>query len=233
MIWVESPHRPGTIAIARGELARFTDFEDSLDQVQVPRGTKIKRLKGASVSKNRNSLVSDHMEGDWICFIDDDQVIPDDTVLKLLSHEVAIVGALYSTKMPPFAPTAHKERRRDGIYVPWTWTELAKQPRLVPCAATGTGAMLIRRQVFESVGFPWFVAMDHTDDVFFCQKATKKGWQVYMDREAPIGHTTTVNVWPALAAPGIRLQMNWLQVQLRDDAYVPVPPTTGAQEGTQ
>ncbi len=218
MIYVDSKYPPGTIAIARGELARYTDFEDSLDRVCVPNGTDIVRAKGASVARNRNTLVSDHFRvGSWLCFIDDDQVIPPDTILKLLSHHKPIVGALYSSKAPPYVSMAMKSHREDGKYVPWLWRELASLPRLQECAATGTGCMVIQRDVFKKMTYPWFHAAEYSDDLYFCEGAIKAGFKVYVDQAAVIGHTTTHNVWPDLSVPGVKLQMSWFEVQLPDD----------------
>jgi hypothetical protein len=111
VIFVDSQHPPGTIGIVRGELARYTDFEDSLDLLQVPRGTRAVRLKGPSVARNRNAVV-EQMHGEWVAFFDDDHVVPRDTVMKLLSHNQPIVGALYSAKRPPFYPRAFKHAKQ-------------------------------------------------------------------------------------------------------------------------
>jgi hypothetical protein len=219
VIFVPSNYPPGTVAIARGELARYTDFEDSLDRVQVPVGTDIVRAKGSSVARNRNNIVSDHFKvGEWLCFIDDDQVIPPDTILKLLSHNKPIVGALYSSKQPPYVSMSFKSRREDGKYIPWLWKELASLPRLQPCAATGTGCMVIQRSVFAKLTSPFFHAAEYTDDLYFCQNAIQAGFTPYVDQEAVIGHTTTHNVWPDLSVPGARLEMMWFNVQIPDDS---------------
>ena len=167
MRFVESPHPPGTIGIVRGELARYTDFEDSMEALEVPRGTVVIRLKGASVARNRNA-VAEQMRGKWLAFFDDDHMVPCDTVLKLLSHRQPIVGASYSAKRPPFYPTCFKTMDADGVRLnPWTWTDLARQPRLVPCLATGTGGMLIRHEVFAKIPAPWFHWGEYSDDIFF------------------------------------------------------------------
>lgn len=212
-----------------GELARYVDLEISLDGLQAPRGSAIKRVKGPSVARNRNQVVEKWMHGEWVCFIDDDQIVPADTLLKLLSHQKPIVGALYSTKRPPFHPLALKSfNEATRQYVPYTWRELQG---LVPVRASGTGTMLIRKDVFSQVSKPWFHAMEFTDDVFFCNKVHDAGIPMYVDSDARIGHTTTINVWPSDNHDGVHLELDWLRLELQDDGDVAAAPPITTPNG--
>ena len=220
MIYVQSPHPPGTVAVVTGELARYVDFEIGMDALQVPSGSAIVRIKGSSVSRNRNQIVEKYLHGEWVCFIDDDQIVPADTLLRLLSHGKPIVGALYSTKHVPFSPVALRafdEKTRH--YVPYQWREMKG---LVPVRAAGTGGMLIRRSVFDLLGPPpWFHAQEFTDDIYFCNKAHDAGIEMYVDADARIGHTTTMNVWPDATHTGVHLEVDWLRIEIPDDGDVP------------
>lgn len=219
MIWVDSPYPAGTVAIVMGELGRFTAFEMSLDQLQVPRGTALVRLQGPSVARNRNEVVAKHLRGEWVCFFDDDQVIPGDTLMKLLSHDLPIVGALYSTKRPPFYPLAFDNfDDAQRKFIPYSWTEMFSGPRLRQVAAAGTGGMLIRKTVTDAIEAPWFHWGEFSDDMFFCLKAGAAGFPIHVDAQAPIGHTTTINIWPGSQQAGALLQLDWLKLQLADDS---------------
>ena len=204
----------------------------SLDQLQVPRGTALVRLKGPSVARNRNKIIEDHFLGDWACFIDDDQIVPANTLLNLLFNDRPIVGALYSSKRPPFYPMAfQKFDAATQLWVPYTWTALRNGPSVRLVAGAGTGGMLIRRDVFDHIPKPWFHWGEFSDDLYFCQKATAAGYPIYVDTQTPIGHTTTINIWPGVQRPGARLQLDWLNVEIADDsvgAAAPRVELTGA-----
>lgn len=73
---------------------------------------------------------------------------------------------------------------------------------LLSVAYTGFGFMLIKKGVFESIGYPWFrplweeikldngiVAKDFTsEDVGFCRMATEKGYKIFVDLNINVGH---------------------------------------------
>lgn len=220
MIAVESGHPKGTVGVAQGELARYTDFDISLDSLYVPVGTTITRVKGPSVSRNRNTLALEYFQGEWLFFVDDDQVLRRDTLLRLLAHNVDIVGALYSTKHPPFIPTVFKDELEPGkLYRHAFWSALGASRGLTPCVAVGTGAMLVRRRVFETIPKPWFHwGQGESDDVFFCRKAREHGFKIHVDTNAVVGHASTNVIWPDLDdPPGVAIQMNWLAVKLPND----------------
>lgn len=223
MIPVDSGHPGGTIAVVTGELMRYTDFVGSMDTLRAPRNTAIARVNGPSVARNRNDIVHHMFHGEWVCFLDDDQVVKPDTLMRLLSHEKDIVGSLYSTKRPPFVPIVFKDT---GQYEfdNYAWRDLPPDGGLFgPVRATGTGGMLIRRKVFETIPAPWFNAMEFTDDLFFCEKARAHGFDIFVDLDAPIGHTTSCNVWPAHQGRlwGVNVNLMELSVSMIDDGAEP------------
>jgi len=73
---------------------------------------------------------------------------------------------------------------------------------LIEVAYTGMGFILIRKGVFEKVGYPWFKpiwekilldnginAVDFTsEDVGFCRTATEKGIKIMVDPSIIVGH---------------------------------------------
>lgn len=55
---------------------------------------------------------------------------------------------------------------------------------LVECDALGTGSMLIKREVLEAVGYPYFKRHETTaggEDFFFCERAKAEGYSVWGD----------------------------------------------------
>jgi hypothetical protein len=70
---------------------------------------------------------------------------------------------------------------------------------IVELAAGGCAGMLIHRDVLEDVGGPhWFEYGFASEDLIFCEKAREKGYGIYCDLSARLGHITTAVVWPAV-----------------------------------
>jgi len=77
-----------------------------------------------------------------------------------------------------------------------------KLDSLFEVAYTGFGFILVRRGVFEAIGYPWFkpiweeielpnkiVMKDFTsEDVGFCRTAIEKGFKLYVDPNTIVGH---------------------------------------------
>ena len=61
--------------------------------------------------------------------------------------------------------------------------------------ACGFGCVLVKKRVFEAVGYPQFVykqALDHahtfSEDLDFCSKALSKGFEIFVDPTILCGH---------------------------------------------
>lgn len=131
---------------------------------------------------------------DWLLFLDDDSVFAKDLLTRLLARDVDLVGGLYLRRDRPFSPIAYGERLVDGRFVPLDLTAHGKGD-LVPVVAVGTGAMLVRRRVFEELPDPWFRRADLTEDLLFCLDSP---YQPYVDLGARVGHMTIATVWPSV-----------------------------------
>jgi len=195
-----------------------------MDALKAPRGSAIARVNGPSVARNRNDVITRLFHGEWVCFIDDDQPVHPDMLLSLLSRDKDIVGALYSTKRPPFVPIVFKAETPDDEFTTCEWKDFRGHRGLYgPVVACGTGGMLIRRRVFDAIKAPWFNAMEFTDDLYFCRKARKHGFEIFVDLDAKIGHTSTHTVWPLCkdGEYGVDVVLDTLHVQIIDDESEP------------
>jgi hypothetical protein len=86
------------------------------------------------------------------------------------------------------------KRHRDALRL------LVTEGGLVSVDVAGTGAMLIRRRVFERVPGPrWFEhnAEGKGEDYTFCVKARAEGCNVFCDFDTRVGHLTHAIVWPS------------------------------------
>lgn len=188
----------GCIGVACGESGRYSMFAASIAQLERPAGTTVHFSVGSDREPSRNLLARRALDegADWLLFLDDDHVFGPDLLMRLLAHQVDLVGALYLRRGRPFTPIAYRERLPDGRWVP---IELSgRSPRLVEVAAVGTGGMLVRRAALEAIAEPWFERRpEGTEDLLFCERALAAGTQPHVDVSTPMGHMTAAAVWPS------------------------------------
>jgi hypothetical protein len=156
----------------------------------------------------RNTAVADFLQTDCthLLFIDADIVFRKEQILRLLSHDVDIVGGLYPKKAQG--------------KIKWVCNALPDRPPpeengLIKLKHIGTGFMLIRRRVFvEMIGhfgdeiayledeidrelwnfFPMGIVDRRmlSEDWFFCNRARELGFVVYGDTVVLLKHIGTV-----------------------------------------
>lgn len=193
----------GSIGIVARDEGRYTLFSVCLTQLKHPPNTKLDWALSTDISSARNSLVRRSLEGgsEWILFIDDDHVYPSDLLLRLLDHEVPIVGSLYLRRAQPFHPVAFSRRDEDGTYTSIDLTTLPNDG-LLKVKAVGAAGFLIRSDVFRAIPEPWFEhgkvgEWDASEDINFCEKAEQAGFEVFIDLGAQLGHLTPSAIWPS------------------------------------
>ena len=146
----------------------------------LPNGFPIQMLLGEScyIHMNRESVVDLAFKTgcSHLLFVDSDMLFGNDAITKLIAHDVPIVAGRYNKRYPPHAST-----------VPGDLKELTEVP-FVP-----TGFLLIDMEVFKKIGKPYFSFNDgaESEDVYFCNKAIKNGYKVYVDPTIQIGHIGT------------------------------------------
>ena len=166
-------------------------------------------FRGTNAATARNACVYRMLKGNFthLFFMDSDMVFPKKTLQRLLDRDVDIVGGFYVRKRKGFLPTAFlKGHRIGGKYM----TEWVTDYREVE--GIGTGCLLIKREVFEKVGVPWFeykwsgpLAPDGhmvTEDLTFCDKAIDKGYKIWCDGTIRCGHAGSFIIWPDEVTPG-------------------------------
>lgn len=153
----------------------------------------------------RNHFVAKFIEmatsdNDVLIMLDADQVHPADTLFRLVAWNVDVVGALYFKRRAPYEPVFYN--REDGVLKPPTHWKFG----LLPCAVVGTGAIAIRRRVFDKLKtagfeFPWFryvyadrsTAFD-SEDMYFGKCCEQAGIQHHVDTSFVSEHLMTVKV---------------------------------------
>lgn len=130
------------------------------------------------VHNNREMCVNQALDNgcSHLLFVDSDVMFAYDAIIRLIAHDVDIVGARYNKKVFPIESTVKQDI-----------TELSEVP-FVP-----TGFLLINMEVFKKIGKPYFSFEDgaESEDVYFCDKAIKNGYKVHCDPTLQIGHLGT------------------------------------------
>lgn len=161
-----------------------------------------------AISSMRNDLVKEAIETDCthIIMMDTDQTYPQDTIIKLLQHQLPIVYGMVFRRYVPFDPILLRVDQEFNdiqrlIKVP---EEEWKNNNLVKVDATGCGCMLAETSIFFDLKYPWFRMVRENprlnrrrmgEDIFFCLKRLKPaGYEVWVDTKIGIGHEAKINV---------------------------------------
>ncbi len=146
------------------------------------------------VHQARQSMVDSFLEtkGDYMLWIDDDNIPPEDGLIKLLENQKDIVSGLYFKRRPPYEPLIMMKRRqgigserRSDIF-----REGAKD--LLQIHSTGFGFILIKREVLEKMRelrMPHFsMKVGLGEDIWFCVQAQGAGYDIWLDPSVEVGH---------------------------------------------
>lgn len=186
----------------RAENARYINFYRMRDELRVPEGSVKELYPGFFPEFNINDAVKKAIREDFthLFILDDDVMLPPDTVDRLLKYDVDIVSANLLGRTPPFGPYLFDNFPGDeeGLVSQRALGE-GDPGSLRECYAVGTGCTLIKIEVFKGLKFPWFEVSHKilTYDLYFCHKAKLAGFRVFFANKVPAGHLTISAVWPA------------------------------------
>ena len=156
-------------------------------------------VNGTLIFDQRNNLVRTALnEGcDYILFIDADMRFPKDTIERLVSLDLPIVGVNATTRGHPVRPTAKnlkvnvEEKTNE-----WLPVDSKDKKEVEQVSAIGCGVMLVKAEVFRKTPEPWFwfyiLPGDKImgEDVHFCIQAYDAGFNTFCDHALSnlIGH---------------------------------------------
>jgi hypothetical protein len=194
VVWMldrgEVPGPPGLIAVPCMEMMH-TRAALALYALERPSGTLLNMswtCRFIAAKRNAACDLALQIGVPWVLFVDDDMQPHPRALARLLSHGVDIVGAAYPQRYPPFGPNLALLSGQ-GI-------EPDPAAPLVEVAAIGAGMLLIRRQVLEAFGPPWFSANADGvgEDYAFCHAARSAGFKIHVDACLQVPHLSTVGV---------------------------------------
>jgi len=153
---------------------------------------------------------------EWLLQVDADATLHPQTLLRLMSWNQPVVGALCFTRRCPASPTIYAgqpEGTPEGYYrihIAETKRWLERHPELVvnqatvleprpedaltPVDFTGAHCLLVHRRVLEAIEPPWFKRLMPDGEVstgadrHFCERVREAGFPIYVDRSVLSGH---------------------------------------------
>ncbi|MCK4857736.1 MAG: hypothetical protein KAT58_07205 [candidate division Zixibacteria bacterium] len=164
------------------------------------------RIGESLICRARQNDIPEFMQRnfDYLFSVDDDVVLPQNTIQRLVAHDKDIVAGVYRLK---------EDEPHTAVRIPKNgpkWPEILREGLLTPAIYVSTGCMLIKRVVIERMikEYPeleyrrnmhgdrcWafympFVYRDEylSEDWAFCQRACDTGFEVWVDGAIRCGH---------------------------------------------
>lgn len=173
-------------------------FVESFYGLRAPVDSEKIKIPKSTIHVAREMAVTKMMKENFDCllFVDDDMEFKPDLLERLLSHDAPIVSAMAFKRVHPYTPCFYEkcEMTDKGVYLkPYEFDEIPKEPFEVE--ACGAACMLIRREVFEKIQYPWFLPLPFTgEDISFCLQAKKAGIPILIDPAPIVGHIESRSV---------------------------------------
>lgn len=182
-------------------------YQMALEQLHIPRpGGKSPHIDGAlykfqlpdqhQIDKSRTILthIAMQTDADYLFWVDDDMTFPPDSLLRLLKHDVDIVGGLCFTRRPPYAPVLARKVPGSMASQGYAWVWRYPPNELIEVDFTGAAFLLVKRQVYETLiakhGIEniWSKYQECSEDFSFCLRARESGYKVHVDTGCKIDH---------------------------------------------
>lgn len=147
---------------------------------------------GFTVAENRHWLVAQakKRECDYLLLTDDDMIFEQDVLEKLLAHDKDITAGTYHVRREvEEVVNAHVIEFFDED------DSIENHKELFKCKSIGGGMLLIKTDVFNFIGRPYFSYEVETNgfismsnDWWFCRQARNAGYDIWCDPTLNIKH---------------------------------------------
>src|SRR5215204_388475 len=220
------------IGLSTGEYIRKADMIPSFLGLLRPPGALTTTVHGQSPAEARNQIIRQALANDCthVFFIDDDMVMPEDTLLKLVEHDLDGVLGLYLMRNYPHFPVAFDRAFGNG-FNKFLYLE-PKVQGVIPITNGGLGCALIKTEVFKKMQEPWVTLGEiqkdgWCDDVSFFNRYRAAGFKLFLDTNVRCGHLVTLQVWPEYVGN------QWMSNYKHQNGNVMVPQAIPSVEETE
>ena len=182
--------------------------ENAVERASIAYGAPLIRPRIEPRDKARNVIanrfLTDAGQYDYLLFVDDDTVIPEDSIERLLAVKQPVVSGVQPLNMGGAIVANVAFLPEPGDTAPhwpewWGWDRPTKPYQIGAC---GFGCILIHRWVFETLPWPWFAerivdraGLDHrTEDVFFCMLCHDANIPIWCEPTVVCGHRKRVDL---------------------------------------
>jgi GT2 family glycosyltransferase len=168
----------------------------------VQKGWLLYYRTGNNVTVHRNEFAMELLRTgiDYLIMLDADHAHPDNIVERLLTtalknKEIKILSGLNYRRGVPYEPMAYV-RKGEKLY---RYEGDFDGESLYSVDAVATCAMLVHREVFETVAAPWFSdnydrCLEHVfsgEDIYFSKKVKAAGFKIWVDSSLTSPHRAT------------------------------------------
>ena len=157
---------------------------------------------GADISRGKDQKpFNNKVDYDYIMWIDSDIIFTPQHFIKLLMHKKDIVSGVYLMSDGKYYATCEEWDehffKKHGHFKFLTFEDVKGKEGLIEVSYTGMGFLLIKKGIFESMEYPWFRPVEKKignmvdftmEDFSFCLKAREKGYKIFIDPTARVGH---------------------------------------------
>jgi FkbM family methyltransferase len=172
------------------------DTFKSIYDLDIPDGYSVdfQYFYGYNIDQIRNLIAHWACNYDYLFSVDSDIAFPPDTLKRLLAHDRDMVSGLYIQRKHGQHILEIYEHNGFGgvINIPY---EKIRDRGLIEIAGCGFGCVLVKSEVFRTVGYPQFEyhsALDHahtiSEDNDFCRKARDRGFKIWADTDIQCRH---------------------------------------------
>lgn len=164
-------------------------------------------IKTATPEMSRNGLIEDHLQNDdeWthVLFVDSDVAPPPFSLDKLLETNSPVATGIYPLYL---AGGMYWNISMDGEKWMPIHEELPSYSEPFEVELCGAGILLIRKEVIVDIGWPYFkmiyqpkhenkgMAVKTSEDVWFCDRASEKGYKITAHPLVECGHYNSVDL---------------------------------------
>lgn len=207
MHWRESRHGPGGIVISTQLIMRYGEAMDSWEELIAPVGTLRQKRSGALVHMQLNLGIRRALArgAQWVWVTGDDHGHRHDVLMRLLDLDVPVAAPLVLGRLPPF--WTHITRRTPDTPSGFQPKPLQDMPpnrglyTLAPDESCGDAGLLIRRDVLEKLGDPWYRPVGFPD-IDLTQRIRVLGYPIVIDMSQRMSHIAPVSIEPVLTDNG-------------------------------